>query len=459
MNTLRQRRDTEQRQHELVAMQDRVIGTVAARFPTLGPDSAVVADCVAEVLSEVVLAGDYLGELDQVKNRWVLYAHRRVLDAVNSADAKRREPDPVEQHENALTALAVSASGELGGVSEADWRLRELFAPFRGDARLWLEAWSDQVVAGHRQPRGLADLLDWSPEKTEWVSRDTRKKVLALAEKRADGTVCQQRRALLDPFTLASAGRPLASVGLDDDTFVEVLVHIAGCEDCRVAWHARRRSLVGRCLGLLWLPVGHATAAAAALRAKLTGLFGSAHSASHSLRQRLGLGGGGAVVTGSGAATISGKAAALCGAAVCAAGAGGAAVVTGAGSALLPATILHAHHAPRHPKPSTASAHLSSYTPPAVTTPAPAPTPAPVQQTATTPTQSAAPKAAPTVTQPSAPGDLPPASSTSAGSPTSSSPAPSSSSSSSGAPAAPARSTPPAPPSSSQGCAPGDLGC
>ena len=254
-----------------------------ASSPTLGPDAAVVVDCVAEVLCEVVLAGDYLDEeLEHVKKRWVHYAHRRVLDVVNSAEVRRRDPDPVEEHDRALAALAVSASGELGGVSEADWRLRELFAPFRGDARRWLEVWSDHVVAGHRQPRGLAEILGWSAEHTEWVSRDTRKKFLGLLEKRADGRVCHERRAMLDPFTLATTGRPLASVGMDDDTFVEVLVHIAGCEECRLAWHVRRRSLVGRCLGLLGLPFAHAAAAAAALHAKLTGLFGSAHGASHS---------------------------------------------------------------------------------------------------------------------------------------------------------------------------------
>ena len=458
MNALRERRHAEQRQHQLVAEQPTVAATVAGEFPTLGPDAAVVVDCVAEVLCEVVLAGDYLDdELEHVKKRWVHYAHRRVLDVVNSAEVRRRDPDPVEEHERALTALAVSASGELGGVSEADWRLRELFAPFRGDARRWLEVWSDHVVAGHRQPRGLAEILGWSAEHTEWVSRDTRKKFLGLLEKRADGRVCHERRAMLDPFTLATTGRPLASVGMDDDTFVEVLVHIAGCEECRLAWHVRRRSLVGRCLGLLGLPFGHAAAAAAALHAKLTGLFGSAHGASHTIRQRLGFGGGGAVVTGSGAATISGKAAALCTATVCAVGAGGAAVV-GGGSALIPAAILHPHHATHHPKPAPV-AHLTSYTPPSAPTPAPTTTTAaPAHQAAPTPTRAPAPKPTATVAQqPSAPGDLPPASSTSAGATPSSSSPSSSPSSSGGGSSAPARST--TSPASSQGCAPGDLGC
>ncbi len=452
----RQRRRDEQQQRALVAMQDAVLAAVGAKFPAHGPDSTVVGEGVAEALCQLVLAGEYHGSLDQARKRWILYAERRVIDALRRAEEKRRESDPVEDHEKVLTKLAVSASGELAGISEADWRLHEVFSRFHGDARRWLEAWVDRVIDDHPQPQGLDQELGLSQKRTEWISRDTRAKILAFTERRASGAVCQERQALLDPFILATAGRPVSRAGLDDERFLQVLVHIAGCEDCRAAWHSRRRQLLGRCLGILTLPFGHAAAAAAALRAKLTGLFGTAHSASHSVRQRLGFGGGGAVVTGSGAATISGKAAALCGAAVCAAGAGGAAVVTG-GSALIPAALLPTHHAAHHPKPSAAPvAHLTSYTPPPTTNPAPVTTPAPAAQPPPAATQTVAQKPTGTVAQqPSAPGDLPPASSTSATA-TSSPPATLSSPSSS---AAPTHSTPTPPPTSSQACAPGDLGC
>ena len=102
-----------------------------------------------------------------------------------------------------------------------------------------------------------------------------------------------------------------------------MLFHVAGCEDCWAIWHARRRSLLGRCHTILLVPVDALSAAGHALADRLAAAAVGAHSATQALLARLGLGGAGAAALGGGAATISGKTAAVCVGVVCAATAGG----------------------------------------------------------------------------------------------------------------------------------------
>ncbi len=61
----RQRRRDEQQQRALVAMQDGVLAAIGAKFPAHGPDSTVVGEAVADAHSQLILAGEYHGDLDK----------------------------------------------------------------------------------------------------------------------------------------------------------------------------------------------------------------------------------------------------------------------------------------------------------------------------------------------------------------------------------------------------------
>ncbi len=437
-----------------MAMRPIVSSAVALKARPL--DSSLVEDAVSEALTQMLAAGEHVGDPEEVKERWILYAKRRAIDIQRSAEYRRRDPVPVDDH---ALALALSVTDDITQASEqerAEWRAQEQLNELEGDERVWVEAWYDQILAGSlpagAQPRGLAQAFGWTPAKTKSLSHRTRLKMVAFAQKRASGQICEERRALIEDFITASNGNEFAG-GLDEKRYKQVLFHVAGCESCRAAWDTRRRSALGRALALVPLPLGGFADVARALREKLAGLSGAVHSATYSVRHRLGVGGGaGAVVAGGGAASLGGKAAAICTAVVCAAAAGGSALVT-AVPGVLPFASHHAtHHSVRHPRRAAPTppqnARVASFTP-TVTTPAATVAP---HATAPPPTTGSGTSKTPTFT----PGDLQPAGTQSA--PTSSGAHAASVTSKTPA-TSPVSHAPTEHPQRQPTCTPGDLGC
>jgi hypothetical protein len=198
------------------------------------------------------------------------------------------------------------------------WRIREILSVLHGDQRIWAEAWYDRVLSASRasgaQPRGLAEALGWSAAKTKSVSRRARMRMAAFIHDRVSGAVCDEQRGLMD--ALIVAGRQGRDSGLDEPCYEHVLTHVAGCEDCWAAWHARRRALLGRCRAVLVVPIDGLAVAAQTLAAKLFGLAVETHLRAQELPALVGIGGGAA---GGGAATIGVKATAVCVGLACAA--------------------------------------------------------------------------------------------------------------------------------------------
>jgi hypothetical protein len=212
----------------------------------------------------------------------------------------------------------------------ARWRIREILSVLRGDQRRWAEAWFDEVLSsGARggQPRGLHETLGWTRAKTKTVSRRARSKMVMFIEARTSGAVCRARRAQLDALILAGGH-------VADEQYAAVLFHVAGCEDCRAAWHARRGELLGRGPALALVPFDALAATVQTCGAKVAGVAASAHAQASTLLTRLGI--GGAAAAGGGAVTLSGKTAAVCVGIACAAAAGGEVAVVLAPSAREP---------------------------------------------------------------------------------------------------------------------------
>ncbi len=444
----RERDRVERCERALVGMRDAVVAEMP-HLPSLG--SSPIDEAVDRALDEIRAQGQHLaGDPADLRGLWVLYARRRLIDHGRSAESRRRDRVPVEEH---TEALALTGTGELVDLSEDDrdwWRALEILSVLPGDQAVWGKAWFLEIAAG-RSGRGLAAVLGWSPAKTEKVSQRARAQMINFLRRRASGSVCSARRALLDAFNATRANRRAGrgwsdGDGLDQHRFELVLAHLMSCADCSTAWETGRRPPLARCAVILTLPFGQAAAAAAALRAKLAGVIAGAHGAAFSLRQRLGVGGGAATL-GGGAATLGGKTAAICGAVLCTAGAAGGALVEAVPS-ILPPTARHAHHAsPAAHRP--ARARVATYTPPPATT-----TAATTTVASATPATPAAGPPTPHPTSPGAsftPGDLPPASApASAGTPTTGA------ASGSGGPSGAASA---APASGQPSCTPGDLGC
>ena len=354
----RRERDNEaERDRALLQMRETVISAMP-QLASLG--SAPVAEAVDEALEQMRAAGKHLaGKPQDAKRLWIFCARRRLIDRHRSAETRHRERAPVDEHTQAL-ALGGVANLDLGDLSEDDpdwWRTLEILDVLPGDQGLWGKAWFAQLDAGHTQPRGLAEELGWSRSYTEKVAQRAKAKMEAFLSRRAAGSVCDARQAVLDSFILTSAGRTEeAGVHkLSDERFRAVLIHLMGCTDCRTAWKTRRPNLLARYSAILVFPLNHVAAALAALREKLRGLGSHAERATLSLYQRLGIGGGAsATAAGGGVATFGTKAAALCGAAVCAVGGGTAAVVTEIPSLLTPP--VKAHHQAQHHAAKAASA-------------------------------------------------------------------------------------------------------
>lgn len=330
--------------------------------------SSVVLEAVDEALAQIVAAGAHLGELEQVKALWITAARRRVIDEHLSAESRHRG-------EGAVEAVARSIADELVGMTDearARWRIREILGVLRGDQRRWAEAWFDEVLSSSRvrgaQPRGLADALGWTPAKTKTVSRRARTKMAEFIAARASGAVCDEQRAHLDAFIMAGRRGDVA-----DEWYAAMLFHIAGCEDCWTAWHARRRELPGRRPALVLVPFEAVAVAAQACAGKLAGLAVGAHAQATALLTRAGAGGAAA----GGVATLSGKTAAVCAGLMCAAAAGGEVAVVLSERTVEPLRALPVRALPvLQAEPATESAaRRKSEVGPVV---APAPPPAPV---------------------------------------------------------------------------------
>jgi hypothetical protein len=462
----RQRDDDMQRQRMLLNMRAGVVRAVWRRFPTAG--SAAVEEAVDEALAQLVRAGIHLEESADVAATWIVWSRRRLIDERRSAEFRNRHV--VIDIDDAVGGVASDDVTQLTDDDRQWWRIREILDVLHGDQRAWAEAWYDEVLSdtlpAGAQPRGLPAALGWSPSKTKSVSQRARRKMAAFLKDRASGAICADRRALLDSFidgSLAAEAHDPSSPHAPD-RHQAVLLHIAGCEDCWAVWRARRRTLLGRCHSILLVPVDALSAAGHALADRLGAAAAGAHSATQALLARLGLGGAGAAALGGGAATISGKTAAVCAALVCAATAGG--EIAG----VLP--VLHE----RSPKTrDTSAAKPEKTTPPAPTqtsalrTTAPS-TPSPVRSAATlaATSRSGATARTATIQSPATPGDLPiaratrsPSTSTStrgsAGSPTTSLSTLSTPTASSTSPTRRRAAT--TAPRGEPDCVPGDLGC
>jgi hypothetical protein len=228
------------------------------------------------------------------------------------------------------------------------WRIGEIFSVLRGDQRRWAEAWYDEVLSSTRarggQPRGLSEALGWTPSKTKSVSRRARIKMAKFIEARARGAVCAEQRAQLDAFIIA--GRHGSEIS--DERYAAVVFHVAGCEDCWAAWHARRRELSGRGAAIVLVPFDAVAMTVQTCAAKLAGLAASAHAQASAVLTRVGI--GGAAAAGGGAATLSGKTAAVCLGVACAAAAGGEVAIVLAPSVReprmpMPVRAVPVHHA------------------------------------------------------------------------------------------------------------------
>jgi DNA-directed RNA polymerase specialized sigma24 family protein len=360
----RSRHESHERERKLISLRGSVTAAVVAQAPSAG--SAAIADAVDEALAQLVAADQHLREPGQVKQAWILCARHRIIDELQSAASRRRAPVAVDDLAQVLT---LTASGDLASSTEESrtaWRVRELLSQLRGDQRRWAEAWYDEILAGSLppggQPRGLAETLGWEERKTKSVAYRARKRMVAFANERASGAICEDRRASLDDFIRATAN--LADDGirgaLDQARYEQILFHIAGCEDCWVAWHVRRRSLGGRFSAILILPLSWSGNVARLLRAKLATLVGGTHA---------GAGAAGAAVAGGGAASLSANTGGICVGVVCAAGAGAGAL------AVVPSIL---GPAPRHASHHSIETALPTRTTPARRVPPPAVHAAPV---------------------------------------------------------------------------------
>jgi hypothetical protein len=454
-----------ERERAVVEMRQAVVSAVASSYQHRMGSSAVF-EAVDEALAQIVAAGHHLAEPVQVKALWITCATRRLIDEQRSAEARHRDAADVEETAHALTDSLCGDLLQLTEDGRQRWRIREILSVLRGEQRRWAEAWFDEILAGSRepgaQPRGLPQKLGWSPSKTKSVSRRARMKMATFIESRVSGAVCEEQRALLDPFIVA--GREPGGQALEGERYASVLFHVAGCDECWAAWHARRRSLVGRSRAAFLVPVEAVALAGHELGARLTGLALGAHAQASSLLARVGI--GGAAAAGGGAATLGGKATAVCVGVVCAA-----ATVGGEIGGVLPPIAPERTQAVRAARPErapdraeVAARRAAQQAAAKAAAPAAPPAPAPAAKVAATATLKAAEQ--PVVR--GTPGDLPPADPSPANASTPPPPPPppppagtpdaTFSTSQSGAPLTP----PPAAASASNTrpeCVPGSLGC
>jgi DNA-directed RNA polymerase specialized sigma24 family protein len=328
-----QRERQEQLDHERVVLRMREsVASAIAPGHVHRVGSSAVFEAVDEALAQIVAAGNHRREPDEVRALWITCARRRLIDEQRSAESRHRG-------EGDTDALADRVCADLMQPTDDGrqwWRIREILSVLRGDQRRWAEAWYDEVLSASRvrgaQPRGLPEALGWTPAKTKSVSRRARTKMAAFIDDRAIGAVCDEQRTLLDAFIMA--GRQPGGEQLDEERYAAILFHIAGCSECWAAWHARRRTLLGRCSAIAMLPVDAVSSAASSLLARV--------------------GVGGAAAAGGGAATIGGKATAVCVGVVCAATAGG--ELAGVLRPIAPDPVKQTLVGARHPKPATAAA-------------------------------------------------------------------------------------------------------
>ena len=426
------------RERDLRTMRDAVIAATVAYRP--GAGSAATLEAVDEALSQLYIADALTGKHKRVKKLWIKVARRRLADERRSAYCRRRESLAVEDH---MQALAVSVSDDLGESSDERrewWRIREVIGALHGDQRRWAEAWFKEVsgpLKPSAQPRGLPEKLGWSEAKTEKVAGKARETMAAFVNARARGALCTQQGSLLDAV-IATNDTAQQAVDLDQERFEAALFHVAGCEDCSAAWHARRRP----CPAVMF-PLDILGSAANALAGKLAGVLAGAQHATLSVLQRVGIGEGPATV----AASLSAKTAAACVSIACAATAGRELTVVLAPTTPNPAQHKREQAAGKAPRPtqhaSRQAVHLTS--PPA---PVMESSPTGTLSVRRTTTSSPTPR---TSTSRVTPGDLPLASSTRSPTPTATPVAMSAGSSATATrtPASSAAST----------CFPGDLEC
>ncbi|HEY1538929.1 MAG TPA: hypothetical protein VGF63_06000 [Solirubrobacteraceae bacterium] len=409
----RERHEQLERERAVLGMRETIVAAIAPGYVRRSGSSAV-HEAVDEALAQIVSAGTHLGEPEQVKALWITCARRRLIDDQRSAESRHRDATPVDEPSRDLDEqLRVDLNHPIEDARQ-EWRVREILSVLGGDQRIWAEAWYDEVLSGSRpsgaQPRGLGDSLGWTPAKTKSVSRRARARMAAFIDDRANGVICDERRALLDAFIMTSRHR--RGRGLDDEQYEGIVFHLAGCDDCFAAWHTRRRSLPARFGAVLALPIDAFAGAAQACSAKVTCLAMNAYGQVCSVWGRLGL--GGAAAAGGGAATIGAKATAVCVGVVCAATAGG--EIAG----VIPPIPLDSSQQTHEEaaRPETVPAVAPAPTPSGTATQAATPSAPSVQSPTTTapttttpaPTTAADPKPAPPPPPPVAtetPGDLP----------------------------------------------------
>lgn len=402
----RERDERRARERAVVGMRDLVIAAQSGFLGSLG--SAAITDAVDEALAGMKPA-ERVGDPEQVRGVWIHRATCRLIDQQRSAEVLHREPVALDEHAQALTVSVSGELGELGEDARQCWRVEEIVESVQDEDQAWGHAFAERVLDGSlepgAQPRGLPQQLGWTTEQTKLASRRARRAMAAFIQQRASGEVCRKRQALLDSFiaTDTAAGEGRRPV-LDQERYLAMIFHLGACQECSLAWRARRATLAHRVAPLLALPLDAVSWVARVAR----DLASSVDIATLSVRQRLGAS---AATIGGGAATVGTKTTAVCAAAVCAAGAGAGGELAGVLPPIVPQRAQHEprKHTPRHdPRPARQTVRPASAVTPAPASPAPAPAPAPAQASSV-PDRPVAPEEHFTL------GDLPPASSTSRG--------------------------------------------
>jgi hypothetical protein len=232
-----------ERDRAIVEMRGRVLALVGGKHGrAYFAGSSAVEEAVGAALIELTESGKlHAGDVDDVFWLWIDVARKRLFDHYRSAEERHRALSTVHDLDGVL-----GSDIDMGGLSEQtrrSWRVKEMLSVLRGDERRWAEVYYDAILdlEPGAQPRGLHKELAWTPDETENVAKRARRRMLKLVKQRAAGVICTQRRSRLDAFIAqAREGRAIAEIrtaeGYDD-----VLVHIAGCEECWLAWHERRR--------------------------------------------------------------------------------------------------------------------------------------------------------------------------------------------------------------------------
>jgi hypothetical protein len=317
----RRREEDDARYRALLEMRDSVIAAVTWETPYAG--SLAIEEAVDKALVQVLKKGAHRCEPALARNWWISWAEARLIDYGRRGASKYRDRIPVDEHPQALARGAEDEALELLDNDELTTAgLHEVLGMLKGLQREWAHALFAQLLCaaegeGEALP-ALAEMLGWSAAKTQKTGERARVTMTAFITDRATGKICSRRQAVLDAYITVTEGRAGAAPGdADRREFEAVVLHLACCPECQVAWRRRRSSLLARLGAVVMVPLDSLAAAAHTAAGKLTGMASSAQNVTIALLQRVGIGRGVGV---GGALGIGTKTAAVCVGVVCAAG-------------------------------------------------------------------------------------------------------------------------------------------